>query len=116
MYMQNQGFKESDWKLFRKKITDWQENYMDRLNKEYIELLSGDGNPSKKFWALDERLKEDKKCKGVQIHMSRSDMIFNILDLLREGAVTQDDLNDFSDELKNTIKALTDRNFLSYDE
>ncbi len=114
--MQNQRFKESDWKLFRKKIADWQENYMDRLNKEYIELLSGDGNPSKKFWALDERLKEDKKCKGVQIHMSRSDMIFNILDLLREGAVTQDDLNDFSDELKNTIKALTDRIFLSYDE
>lgn len=24
----------SDWKLFREKIADWQENYMDRLNKE----------------------------------------------------------------------------------
>ncbi len=25
----------SDWKLFREKIADWQENYMDRLNKEF---------------------------------------------------------------------------------
>ena len=24
----------SDWKLYREKIADWQENYMDRLNKE----------------------------------------------------------------------------------
>ncbi|MBQ9301833.1 multidrug transporter [Butyrivibrio sp.] len=116
MYRQNQGFKESDWKLFRKKIADWQENYMDKLNHEYIELLSGDGNPSDKFWKLDERLKEDKKFKGVQVHMSRSEMIFNILDLLREGAITQDDLSDFSDELKDTIRAFTDRHFLSDDE
>ena len=29
-----------DWKLFREKLPDWQENYMDKLNKQYIELLS----------------------------------------------------------------------------
>ena len=114
--MQNQGFKESDWKQFRKKMPDWQENYMDRLNKEYIELLSGEGNASAKFWALDERIKEDKKHKGVQARMSRSEMIFNILNLLNEGVITRDDLADFSDELKDTIRAFTDRNFLSYDD
>ena len=38
-----------DWKLFREKIADWQESYMDHLNKEYIKLLSGDKNPSDKF-------------------------------------------------------------------
>ena len=114
--MYNHGFKESDWKLFRKKIGGWQESYMDSLIKKYIELLSGEGNPSDKFWALNDRLKEDKKCKGVQARMSRSEMLFNILDLLREGAITQDDLSDFSDELKNSIRAFTDRNFLSYDD
>ncbi len=113
--MYNQIFKESDWKLFRKKIADWQESYMDKLNKEYIELLSGEGNPSDKFWALDERLKEDKKCKGVQARMSRSEMLFNILELINEGAITQDDLSDFSDELKDYVRAYTDRDFLSYD-
>lgn len=42
-------FSEKDWKLFRKKIPEWQEAYMYKLNKEYIEILNGDGNPSDKF-------------------------------------------------------------------
>lgn len=42
--------------LFRNKIADWQEAYMDRLNKEYIELLSEDSNPSEKFWRLERRI------------------------------------------------------------
>ena len=25
-----------DWKLFREKLAGWQENYMDKLTKEYI--------------------------------------------------------------------------------
>ncbi len=29
-------FSEGDWKLFRNKISGWQEFYMDKLNKEYI--------------------------------------------------------------------------------
>ena len=33
---------EKDWKLFRKLLSDWQEAYMERLAKEYIELLSSD--------------------------------------------------------------------------
>ena len=87
---------------------------MDKLNKEYIELLSGEGNPSDKFWALDERLKEDKKCKGVQARMSRSEMLFNILELINEGAITQDDLSDFSDELKDYVRAYTDKDEKEY--
>lgn len=43
-------FSEKDWKLFRSKLSDWQEAYMDRLNREYIKLLSGKGNASDKFW------------------------------------------------------------------
>lgn len=37
--MQEEEFIEKDWKLFRNIIVDWQEAYMDRLNKEYIEFL-----------------------------------------------------------------------------
>ncbi|WP_327240938.1 hypothetical protein [Ruminococcus gauvreauii] len=43
-------FSEKDWKLFRKKLLEWQEAYMDKLNKEYIEPLSAEGNASDKFW------------------------------------------------------------------
>ena len=49
-------FHESDWKLFRKKIVDWQEDHMDKLNKEYIALLSEDKDASEKFWTLHDRI------------------------------------------------------------
>ena len=94
---------ERDWKLFRRKIVDWQEAYMDRLNKEYIEILSVEGNPSDKFWKLEERIKTDKKTCGVQCEMSRSNQFYIMMSLLNDGAITMDDLNDFSDELKDMI-------------
>ncbi|MCI6714085.1 MAG: hypothetical protein MR523_03975 [Lachnospiraceae bacterium] len=36
-------FSKSDWKLFRACIAEWQENYMERLLKEYIDMLNGNG-------------------------------------------------------------------------
>ncbi|MCI8639815.1 MAG: multidrug transporter [Coprococcus sp.] len=102
-------FSERDWKLFRRKIVDWQEAYMDKLNKEYIEILSGEGNPSDKFWELEKRIKEDKKDCGVQCEMSRSNQFYIMMSLLDEGAITMDDLNDFSDDLKDTIRHFAKR-------
>lgn len=43
----------------------------ERLTKEYIELLSALGNASDRFWALEKRIKKDKKHPGVMIEMSR---------------------------------------------
>ena len=60
-------FSKSDWKLFRACIAEWQENYMERLVKEYIDMLNGNGNASDKFWELEERIKKDKKHPGVML-------------------------------------------------
>ena len=59
--MSEYGFTKKDWALFREKVADWQEAYMDKLNKKYIELLNGEGKPSEKFWALENRIRNDKK-------------------------------------------------------
>lgn len=107
--MQEQRFTEKDWKLFRSKIADWQESYMDRLNREYIAILSQDANPSDKFWKLDKRIKDDKKKAGVQLRMSRSNLIYNIVSLLNEGTISFEDLKDFSNGLKETVDAFIDR-------
>ena len=101
--MSEYGFTKKDWALFREKISDWQEAYMNKLNKEYIELLSGEGRHSEKFWTLEERIRNDKKDKGVQLKMSRSNCIPNIISLLNEEVITMEDLDEFSDELKETI-------------
>lgn len=108
MYEEVKQFTEQDWKLFRKKIIVWQENYMDNLNKEYIAILSRDKNPSDNFWELEKRIRKDKNRIGVTIDMRRSVMIMNILTLLKDGVITMDDLNDFSDLLKETIKIYKD--------
>ena len=97
------GVNEKDWKLFRSRIPDWQEAYMDKLNHEYIELLKGEGNPSDKFWALEKRIRKDKKDSGVQAEMRRSNMKFILMDLLNEGAITAADLDGFSDDLRNSL-------------
>ena len=97
-------FSEKDWKIFRSKIAGWQETYMDKLNKEYIEILSGDGKPSEKFWTLEKRIKEDKKDCGVQCEMSRSNKFYIMLSLLNEGAISMEDLEDFSDDLKEIMQ------------
>ena len=48
----------SDWKLYRERVGDWQEHYMDKLRKQYIKLLNSPGNSSDHFWELEKRIKE----------------------------------------------------------
>lgn len=78
--------------------------------KEYIELLSEDAKPSVKFWKLDERIKEDRKKTGVILEMKRSALLYNIISLINDGAITFDYLEGFSDELKETVSAFA-KNF-----
>ena len=55
-----------DWKLFRERLSDWQENYMKGLVKEYVDFLNDDTkHASEKFWELEKRIKEDKHHPGV---------------------------------------------------
>ena len=98
---------ESDWKLFRKKLPDWQESYMAKLNQEYIQLLTGPGDASDKFWELEKRIKNDKHDVGVVADMRRSVMFPNLINLLREGAITPGDLDDFSEELRESLAFVT---------
>lgn len=104
--MYSAGFKESDWKLFRQKIADWQEAYIAKLNREYIEILNSSKPASEKFWEIEKRIRSDKKDAGVIIEMRRSKFIQNILELLSEKVIGLDDLEEFSDELKQTVNFL----------
>ncbi len=96
--------KESDWKLFRQRMPGWQESYMERLNQEYIQILSGEGLASDKFWKLEKRIYKDRKRVGVVAEMRRSQMFFNLVSLINDGAITEKDLDGFSDELVEAVK------------
>jgi len=98
-----QYFTEQDWKLFKSRLTVWQETYISKLNAEYITLLSGNAAPSEKYWALEKRMKEDENKFLLPLRMSRSNFITNLLSLLHNGVIEISDLAEFSDELKSTI-------------
>ena len=100
-----------DWALFRNKIAVWQENYINKLNKEYIELLSGDESASEKFWKLEERIKRDRKHPGVIIQMRKSEMIYDIAILMREGVIGTQDLEGFSEELIEHVQVILGKRF-----
>ena len=98
-----------DWKLFREKIGKWQESYMEKLNNEYIELLQGSGNPSEKFWELEKRIKNDKRKKGVLIRLSKQNVPFDLVCLIKDGVIGFEDIEDFSSDLQETVRFLVER-------
>lgn len=96
-----------DWKLFREKLSDWQEKYMEGLVKEYVNFLNDETkHASEKFWSLEKRIKEDKHHPGVIMEMSKSDAIWDIVALIRRKVITCDDLSDFSDDLQQEVKRI----------
>ena len=98
-----------DWKLYREKLPEWQESYMERLVATYVDYLTSDESASTKFWEMEKRIKRDKKNPVVLIELSKQDVPFDLIRLLREGVITVGDLDDFSDELKETVEFLKDR-------
>ena len=97
-------YSKSDWKLFQKKVPDWQEAYIEKLLKEYINLLEEPKLPSIKFWKLKERISNDVKTPGVVSVMTKKDMFFNIVDLINLGAITMTNLDGYSNELIENVE------------
>ena len=89
---------------------------MGRLCDEYIELLSGDDDPSEKFWQLDKRIRSDKRNPGVQLEMTRTNFIYNIISLISNDVISMKDLEDFSDKLKETVRVFLERQSRNYSD
>ena len=100
----------NDWRLFREKLPEWQENYMDRLINEYISLLNKEKASSEKYWELEKRINSDKHSHGVSVQFRKSDMLSIILRLISDDIICYDDLSEFSDDLRDTVKFIADRN------
>ena len=98
-----------DWKLFCERVPGWQEQYMEKLNKEYIDLLSSVGNASDHFWELEKRIKQDKKHPGVLIELRKSTAIWDIAFFVRDGVITMDELDGFSEDLIDAVKLILSR-------
>ena len=92
---------ESDWKLFRKRLPEWQERCMEQLAESYD-----------KFWELEKRLRKDKKRVGVVADVSRSEMYYNLLYLLGDKTIPLEDLAGFSPDLRERLAMIARDHFV----
>ena len=93
----------ADWKLFRERVPEWQERYMERLTKQYIELLGSPGNASDHFWELEKRIKKDKRHPGVILEMKITEAIWDIALFIKKRIITLKDLEGFSQDLIDSV-------------
>lgn len=93
---------ESDWKMFKKLLPEWQERHMEKLIDQYIEILNGSGEASNRFWALEEHINRDRRCCGVLMEdIRRSTMRRQIACLLSDNVITLNDLDGFTEDIKS---------------
>ena len=98
-----------DWKLYREKVGGWQEHYMEKLVKEYADYLCSDLPASTKFWEIEKRITRDRKTLGVCIELRKSDMFWDIAGLINDRVISMDDLEEFSDNLKEAVALILRR-------
>jgi predicted protein tyrosine phosphatase len=97
--------KESDWKIFRKRVPEWRERYLHLKNKEIVGILTArNKTPTEQFWAAKEKMVREAK---ILVHCldghSRSKMQFYLSLMYRYGLIEDNDLEEFSIELREHL-------------
>ena len=99
--------KESDWKIFRKRVPEWRERYLNVKNQEIIAVLTDKNKtPTEQFWDAKEKMKEEARIlvDCLDGH-SRSKMLYYLILMYRHGLIQDVDLEEFSQELREQILA-----------
>ncbi len=100
--------KESDWKTFRNRVPEWRERYLRGVNQRLVGMLTDPNrSPTERFWDTKQKMKEEAQVltKCLDGH-SRSNMDWFLMLMLRHGLVTEDDLTEFSEELKERVVSM----------
>ncbi len=100
----NREVDEADWRLFRERMPLWRERQMEKMVRNYQDILSSEGTAEERFFRLDKRHKKDLWNVIFSIEMSRSKLVMNIVRLLGEGIITMSDLEGFSIEFIERVK------------
>ena len=102
-----------DWKLFRERVPDWQERYMEQLTKEYIEILD---NKSQRLKKLTEDLVEASKVSTGNISLNLEKI--NIVELIKQASGEFEDkfqkrgLQTIIDSKENEINIMADSRYM----
>jgi len=97
---------ESDWKAFRRMVPELRERYLGRRIPKLLAVLQDESlTPTERFWKVEERIdKEAKVLRKCLDGHSRSRMFLFIMQMRRSRMLTDEDLEPFSDELREQIQ------------
>jgi hypothetical protein len=102
--------KESDWKLFRKRVPEWRERYIGKMNIELINSFNVNKTETEKFWHTKEKFDKIAKIlvRCLDGH-SRSNMELFMIELHNFGLIFDSDLEEFSSELRKSLLQILKR-------
>ncbi len=99
---------ESDWKKYSSMTERLRERYLEEKNRKFAGELTAPGkNATGRFWdTLEEMEKEAKTLRRCLDPHSRSSMSENMLQMLLSGMLKEEELEEFSPELRKELKSL----------
>ncbi len=103
--MTNHQPAESDWKRFRAIVPELRGRYLSGRNAELIAIFQSESlTPTEKFWTASERIKEvGSILRSCLDDHRRSTMIHALRLMVHHQMITDEDLNGFSEELRDQI-------------
>lgn len=101
--------RESDWKIFRKRVPEWRERYLEKRNRELAGLLANPSKtPTEQVWEAEKRIDEEARLLVDLLDgHSRSKMFWYLVRMFGQGFIGHDDLEEFSDELRERVRKAT---------
>lgn len=96
---------ESDWKIFRKRVPEWRERYLEEQNHRIAAMLvDGKKTPTERFWDTEKAMKAVARIlvDCLDGH-SRSKMEMYLCLMVRHKMIGEEDLAEFSEELRERI-------------
>ncbi|MCG2590758.1 hypothetical protein [Rhodohalobacter sulfatireducens] len=95
-----------DWKIFRDMLPELRERYLAERNQTFITLLKSDERtPTEQFWDTLEAMKKEAKILQDCLNgYTKSNMDMRILLMLRHGLMKEEDLDGFSEELREWVR------------
>ena len=105
-----QHIKETDWKLFRRRVPEWRERYLEQQNQTLRALLEQPNQtPTTIFWQVknfaDEQARVLVECFDGH---SRSTMERFMLTMYRYRVIARADMDEFSEELQARFERFVD--------
>lgn len=101
--------RESDWRLFQKRVPEWRERYLQAKNQEILTLLTDEkATPTERFWNTKHRLESEAHIlRDCLDGHSRSSMEHYLSLMHLHGLIQEADLEEFSEELRRHVLAFS---------